>query len=62
MLEDAIELFKRMGDMDKTVAKKLNEEHDRRVSLINQNRKEKSIFEQRTRSRSRGQRASQHGW
>ena len=29
--EDAIEFFKRMEGMDKRVAKKLHEEHDRRV-------------------------------
>ena len=45
MSEDAIEFFKRMERMDQRVARKLNEEHERRVEQINQGRKEKSVYE-----------------
>ena len=33
--DDAIEFFKRMERMDERVARKLNEEHERRVEQIN---------------------------
>ena len=42
--EDAIEFFK-MERMDQRVARKLNEEHERRVEQINQSRKEKPVYE-----------------
>ena len=43
--EDAVEFFGKMENMDKRVAKKLNEEHERRVNQINQHRKEKPVHE-----------------
>ena len=43
--EDVVEFFKIMESMDKRVARKLNEEHERRVSKINQSRKEKPLYE-----------------
>ena len=43
--EDVIEFFKGMERMDERVARKLNEEHERRVEQINQSRKEKPVYE-----------------
>ena len=39
--EDGVELFKRLDSMDKRVAKKLHEEHECKVGVINQNIREK---------------------
>ena len=60
--KDAIEFFKGMERMDQRVARKLNEEHERRVALINQGERRSQCMSQRTRSGSRDQPASRRAW